>query len=317
MKPLKTSNELLPALAGSSSSFKASVADFFLCALANKHTQKAYANDLRILNEYLQDLYGITLEDAAPIHLGAFRKHLEDAGYSPAGIQRKIATIRAFYGHLASSGVIPFSPAANLKAPRLVRDQGATPIFNGKADVESFINSFDEPGLLNLRNRALFSVLFFSMARISAVCNLNFEDISQLPSHTVLTFREKRGRVREIPLNSYAADILFEYLRLAGITEGPVFRSGITKGSDELSDRRMTRHTVHYLLKARLKKLKLNKSISSHSFRGSACTFYCEQPGATLENASKILGHRSINTTKLYDRRKNSIPLLEVERLSF
>ena len=153
------------------------------------------------------------------------------------------------------------------------------------------------------------------MARVSAVCGLDVADILQTSSHITLKFREKRGRVREIPLNSTAAEILLRYVRQAQLSSGPIFRSGVTKGSDELSDRRITRGVVHKLMKARLKKLGLNQKLSSHSWRGSACTFYCEQPGATLEAASKILGHRSVNTTRLYDRRKNSIPVLEIERL--
>ena len=312
----RNETDLLPATAGASSSFKQSVADFFLCALANRNTQKAYANDLRTLNGYLTTQHGVAMEQASPAHLGAFRKHLEDAGYSIAGIQRKVATIRAFYSHLTSSGVLTHSPAANLKAPRLVREQGATPIFGSMSEVKDFLESFDEPGLLALRNKALFTVMFFTMARVSAVCGLDVEDILQTSSHITLKFREKRGRVREIPLNSTAAEILLRYVRQAQLNSGPIFRSGVTKGSNELSDRRITRGVVHKLMKSRLKKLGLNQKLSSHSWRGSACTFYCEQPGATLEAASKILGHRSINTTRLYDRRKNSIPLLEVERLS-
>ena len=112
--------------------------------------------------------------------------------------------------------------------------------------------------------------MFFTMARVSAVCGLNVEDILQTSSHVTLKFREKRGRVREIPLNSTAADVLERYLRQAQLNSGPIFRSGVTKGSDELSNRKITRGVVHKLMMARLKKLDLNQKLSSHSWRGSA-----------------------------------------------
>jgi site-specific recombinase XerD len=316
--PTRTVVDFSPVLlAGGNSSFKQSVADFFLCSLSNRHTQSAYANDISMLSRFLSASFDISLEDALPVHLGTFRKHLEDSEYSVSGIRRKVAAIRAFYSHLAGSGIISHSPAANLKSPKLHREQGATPIFNSKREIRTFINSYDESGVLGLRNRALFSVLFFTMARVSAVCGLNVEDIKQLPTHVVLVFREKRGKVREVPLNSFAADILLRYVRRAEIYSGAIFRSGTIKGSDVLSRRRITRNTVHYLMKSRLKKLGLNLKLSSHSWRGSGATMYLQAEGSRLEHAQKILGHGSVNTTRLYDRRKNSIPLLEVERLSF
>jgi len=111
---IPTETNLLSAPAGANYSFKKSVADFFLCVLANRNTQRAYANDLRSLNSYLATQHGVSMQKACPAHVGAFRKHLEEAGYSVAGIQRKIATIRGFYSHLTSYGVITHSPAANL-----------------------------------------------------------------------------------------------------------------------------------------------------------------------------------------------------------
>jgi integrase/recombinase XerD len=310
------SDSLSLAKAGGRFSLKESVAEFFLCSLSNRNTQQAYRNDIALLSRFLSD-HGVSFEKASPVHLGLFREHLKIEGYSDSGICRKVAAIRAFYSHLVSAGVISFSPASHLKGPRMSREVGATPVFNSKKDIQSFLESYDEGNLIELRSKALFCVLFFSMARVSAVCNLDLKDVKQLPTHVILTFREKRGRIREVPLASYAASILLRYIRRAGIVSGAIFRSGKRKGSDELTERRVNRKTVHFLLKSRLKKLGLNLSLSSHSFRGSACTFYLESEGSRLENAQKILGHASVNTTKLYDRRKNSIPLLEVERLSF
>ena len=176
--PTRTVVDFSPALvAGEDSSYKQSVADFFLCSLSNRHTQVAYANDISMLARFLGESFDISLEEALPVHLGAFRKHLENSEYSVSGIRRKVAAIRAFYSHLAGSGIITHSPAANLKSPKLHREQGATPIFNSKREIRKFINSYDESGVLGLRNRALFCVLFFTMARVSAVCGLNVSDI--------------------------------------------------------------------------------------------------------------------------------------------
>ena len=227
-----------------------------------------------------------------------------------------MTAIRSFYSHLASSGLIKVNPAANLKAPKLVRDVGATPIFSSVKEVEEFLSSFDETTMLGLRNKSMLSVLFFSMIRVSALCGLNYEDIKHHSTHISITVREKRGRVREIPLNSYAAGLLLRYLSRSGISSGAVFLTG-SKGSEVLKNKRVSRSDVHYLIKRSLKKSKLDISLSAHSFRASGCTYYLETAGATLEHAQRILGHSSSATTALYDRRKKIVPVLEVERLTF
>ena len=298
-----------PATAGEDFSFRESAFDFFFCSLPSRNTREAYGRVISRLASFLGDA-GVGLEAASPVHLGSFREYLTTEGYSVGTIKLYVTAIRSFYSHLASAGLLSVNPAANLKAPKLVRDVGATPIFSSVGEVEDFLSTFDETTMLGLRNKSMLSVLFFSMIRVSALCGLNFEDIKHHSTHISLTVREKRGRVREIPLNSYAAGLLLRYISRSGITSG-------SKGSEILKDKRISRSDVHYLIKRTLKRAGLDGSLSAHSFRASGCTYYLESAGATLEHAQRLLGHSSSATTALYDRRKKIVPLLEVERLSF
>ena len=304
-----------PAKAGEDFSFRESAFDFFFCSLPSENTREAYGRVISRLASFLGDA-GVGLEVASPVHLGAYREYLGKEGYSVATIKLHVTAIRSFYSHLSSSGLISVNPAANLKAPRLVRDVGATPIFSSVKEVEQFLSIFDETTMLGLRNKAMLSVLFFSMIRSSALCGMNFDDVKHHSSHISITVREKRGRVREIPLNSYAAGLLLRYISRSGISSGPLFLTG-SKGSEVLKDKRISRSDLHYLIKRYLKKAKIDISLSAHSFRASGCTYYLESAGATLEHAQRLLGHSSSATTALYDRRKKIVPVLEVERLTF
>lgn len=315
MKTIIPSISSPPAIAGVDFSFRESAFDFFFCSLPSQNTREAYSRVIARLASFLGDA-GVGLEAVSPVHLGAFREHLAKEGYSVATIKLYVTAIGSFYSHLASAGLLSVNPAANLKAPKLIRDVGATPIFSSVGEVEDFLSTFDETTMLGLRNKSMLSVLFFSMIRVSALCGLNFEDIKHHSTHISLTVREKRGRVREIPLNSYAAGLLLRYLSRSGIDSGAVFLTG-SKGSEVLKDKRISRSDVHYLIKRTLKREGLDVSLSAHSFRASGCTYYLESAGATLEHAQRLLGHSSSATTALYDRRKKIVPLLEVERLSF
>ena len=55
--------------------------------------------------------------------------------------------------------------------------------------------------------------------------------------------------------------------------------------------------------------------VSNHTFRGTGITAYLEHPDAKLEEAQKMAGHVDPKTTRLYDRRRQTVSLDEVERI--
>ena len=55
--------------------------------------------------------------------------------------------------------------------------------------------------------------------------------------------------------------------------------------------------------------------VSNHTFRGTGITAYLEDPDAKLEEAQKMAGHVDPKTTRLYDRRRQTVSLDEVERI--
>ena len=59
----------------------------------------------------------------------------------------------------------------------------------------------------------------------------------------------------------------------------------------------------------------IETKIGCHTFRATGITNYLEN-GGTLEKAQAMANHESSRTTKLYDRRSESLSLDEVERIS-
>jgi site-specific recombinase XerD len=54
--------------------------------------------------------------------------------------------------------------------------------------------------------------------------------------------------------------------------------------------------------------------VCCHTFRGTGITAYLEN-GGKLEVAQHIAGHSDASTTKLYDRRNESVQQEEIERI--
>ena len=57
----------------------------------------------------------------------------------------------------------------------------------------------------------------------------------------------------------------------------------------------------------------LNSALNRKHLTG--ITAYLEHPDAKLEEAQKMAGHVDLKTTRLYDRRRQTVSLDEVERI--
>ena len=59
----------------------------------------------------------------------------------------------------------------------------------------------------------------------------------------------------------------------------------------------------------------LPAAICNHTFRATGITTYLEN-GGTLEKAQQIAAHESSRTTKLYDRKSDTITLDKIEKIA-
>jgi len=180
--------------------------------------------------------------------------------------------------------------------------------------VQKLLDSIDVTHPVGLRDRALLAVMAYTFARIGAVISLTPQDYIQVGKRSLIRFREKGGKEKEIPVHHK----LEEYLEAAKLSEqpaSPLFRS--TRGrSRELGTDRLSRKDAWAMLKRRLRDAGLSTIYSNHSFRAAGITNYLENDG-TLEVAQRIAGHADSRTTKLYDRHGQKVLLEDMERIRY
>jgi site-specific recombinase XerD len=147
---------------------------------------------------------------------------------------------------------------------------------------------------------------------------LKVEDYFQAGKRSLIRFKEKGGKEKEIPVHRKLEEILDEYLKVSKLRERPnepLFPTTLGK-SRELGFRPMTRFDGANLLKRRLRHAGIVGDYSPHSFRATGITNYLEN-GGTLEAAQRIAGHADSRTTKLYDRRGQKVLLEDMERIRY
>jgi integrase len=97
--------------------------------------------------------------------------------------------------------------------------------------------------LLDIRDKALFSVLIYGWARVSAVVALKVQDYYQRKGERWLRLNEKRGKIHEVPVHSKARESVDQWLLASGrfvasAYDGPCkVRSAVYPGGDETRER--------------------------------------------------------------------------------
>jgi integrase/recombinase XerD len=288
----------------------------------NKNTRSAYKAAWRSFFEFCSE-YKLQLDRVKPYHFDMWLKRHRG---SVATQRQHLSAIRLLFDELLKQGVVEHNPAARAKPPRLERERSHTTVFE-EDEIKAFLGSIEPDSLIGIRDKALFNVLLYGWARVSALVALKVEDYYQRKGDCWLRLQEKRGKIHEVPVHSKAREAIDRWLDASGLRSkpsAPLFPAfGKDKKTIELKQDKKTLEFIHMdrtgiwkLVQARARVCGLKKRVGCHSFRATGITEYMNAGGA-LDIAQRIAGHAQLSTTKIYDRSQDRVTMAEIERLSF
>ena len=254
------------------------------------HTLDAYGRDL---TAFLRWLEKGGVRDLAGVDRGRLTAYfLELAGrLAPRSRARVLSAIRAFFRFLEAEKIMDRNPAHNFDGPRPPR---SLPKALGPVEVRRLVEAPDPEGLLGLRDRAMFELLYGSGLRVSELLDLTLGQVN-LPE-AFIKVRGKGGKERLVPLGEVSAGFLARYLK-----EGrPRLTSPTSRNQVFLNHRggRLSRQYFWRLLGRYAGSLGLKK-VTPHVLRHSFATHLVEG-GADLRAVQMMLGHSSLVTTEIY-----------------
>ena len=284
--------------------------DFFLVNIRNKNTRAAYGLAVGAFLRWCEQL-NLTLESITPMAVAAY---IENHPGSPLTVKQHLAAIRSLFDYLVTGQIVPFNPASSVRGPRYKLSKGKTPVLSAD-ETRALLATCDTSTNVGLRDCALFSVMVYSFARVSAVLGTKVEDYYQREGRGWLRLHEKGGRYHEVPLHHLADKALSAYLKAGQIVErkAPLFQATQAQ-TGRITGRAMSRFSALERVKRAAAAAGLHDKISNHSFRATGITLY-RKAGGTLDKAQLIAGHASAETTRLYDRSGDDIAAVEVERI--
>jgi len=232
----------------------------------------------------------------------------ENRNLGQSSISKIIATVKSFFNYLEEEDITVKNPTRKIRVPKKVC---RIPSVMSKYEVDLIIKSVDFAPLRcrknNVRDKLILSLLYYAGIRKSELLNLNWTDIN-LSKSSVIIRRGKGGKDRLIPLHKEVSRLLDEYLE----KRLPLKTDALIIGEQ---GRRMGNCSFVNLLKMYLSLSGLKrKGYTAHSFRHSFATHLVEA-GVDLFKVQKLLGHASLDTTKIYINFNSSQMAKAIDRL--
>jgi len=264
------------------------------------------------VGKFIDYINSVNITDINLISTSTIRQYFyyskENRSLCQSSISKIIATIKSFFNYLEEEEIIIKNPARKIRVPKKIY---RIPSVMSKYEIDLIIKSVDFAPLRcrknSTRDKLILSLLYYTGIRKSELLNLNWTDIN-LSKSSVIIRRGKGGKDRLIPLHKEVTILLDKYLdeRLPLKTEALIIGE---------QGKRMCKGSFRELLKMYLTLSGLKrKGYSAHSFRHTFATHLIEA-GVDLFKVQKLLGHASLDTTKIYINFNSSQMAKAVDRL--
>jgi len=251
------------------------------------NTKRAYIGDI---DEFVAFIEQNRYEKIDHNTIRAYIVHIYK-GLKKSSLSRKISSIKVFFKFLKKRGYIVENVAAVIKNPKVEKH---LPKFYTIDEMFHFLDHLPKEGFLNIRNCAIFELMYSTGMRAQEVLGINIGDLHI--DGMWVKVRGKGGKERVLPFGEKAKGYLEEYVRLLK-TKGvhsetsPLFLN--FRGG------RLTYRGLLNIMKHHQLKINLFKDLALHGIRHSFATHMLDS-GADLRSIQELLGHSKLSTTQKY-----------------
>ena len=253
------------------------------------NTLAAYEGDLR---DWFDCLHGQPPKDITAGDLQRAHDALIARGYKAGTLARKISAIHRFFEFFAKETGLTTLPSA-----ALIRPSTPKPLPKGlsKNDIDQLLITAQKVGneSLQLRDRALITLLYATGMRISECLALTLQDLR--PDTQTLMVQGKGSKQRYVPTGDFAWTCLNDYIQNARASLAIADSHALWVNAN---GKPLTRQGAWQILKQLCFKAGI-EPLSPHRLRHAFATHLLAQ-GMSLRSLQKLLGHSDLTTTERY-----------------
>jgi len=255
----------------------------------SNHTVKSYQNDLEQFSLYIANQFSTEdLNETTQLMVRSWVLSLMDSGISPRSVNRKIASLRAYFKFALKREEITKNPMEKVK---LLKVKKELPSFAEEKQFAEILNSttFDNP-----QDQIIIELLYGTGIRLAELIGLRHSDVN-LREQTIKVLG-KRNKERVIPLTRPLVHLIEKYIHEKNhenlVDPNPylIVNKSRTKAYPML---------VYRVVKKFLDGVQSSDIKSPHALRHSFATHLLNK-GADLNSVKDLLGHSSLAATQVY-----------------
>jgi integrase/recombinase XerC len=257
------------------------------------HTVNAYLNDIQYFESFNKNQFDQnTIDKVNYSQIRSWIVSLVDDSISNVTVNRKIASLKAYYKFLLKTKQIDVSPLLKhkaLKTPKKLQIPFST------KEVEEVLNQMYIPeGFDEIRDKLIIDLFYTTGIRRTELIDLKSIHINS--NYSSIKVLGKRNKERILPILPIISEQLISYnnerTHLKLITENDNFF--ITKKGLKLSE-----SFVYRLINSYFSTVSEKVKKSPHILRHTFATHLLNN-GADLNSVKELLGHSSLASTQVY-----------------
>lgn len=255
------------------------------------HTVAAYENDV------IQFMQSLEIDEEALLlqtdynDIRGFVSELLDSGVTAKTVNRKVASLKAYYKFQRKIGGVDFNPLSSHKSVKVAKKVQVP--FSKEEVVAIFKTSSDAATFEEVRNLLIIEMLYATGMRRAELIALQLSSVDMYTN--VITVLGKRNKERKVPMLPSLALNLTKYLELrkqvVAINESSLF---VTNKGEKLYP-----SLVYRVIDSYFSQVSQKVKTSPHVLRHSFATHLLDS-GADLNAVKELLGHTSLASTQVY-----------------
>ena len=257
------------------------------------HTVNAYLNDIGFFESFNKIQFDEeNIEQVNYSQIRSWIVSLVDAGISNISVNRKVASLKAFYKFLLKTKQIKVSPLLKHKALKIPK---TLQIPFSEKEVADVLSQIQNPiGFEETRDKLIIDLFYTTGIRRTELIHLKSSNVNL--SNNTIKVLGKRNKERILPVLPIVTEQLILYLNerthLEIVKDNDYFF--LTKKGLKLNDSFVYR-LINSYFSAVSEKVKKSPHILRHTF-----ATHLLNNGADLNSVKELLGHSSLASTQIY-----------------
>ncbi len=257
----------------------------------SEHTLTAYRKDLTQLEIFLSEEFETSdFKEVQHAHLRNWMVSLMESGLEPKSVNRKMASVKAFYKFLLAREYVASNPTGRLKSLKVDKK---LPSFVRESEMITLLDQIEfSRDFFGARDRLILELLYATGIRLTELINLSDPDVNLYQGS--IKVLGKRNKERVIPMAEFIVKSIKEYQQLRNAEFGYCDYLLVTDSGNKLYPM-----MVYRIVKKYLDQVTTIAKRSPHVLRHTFATHLLNK-GADLNAVKDLLGHTSLAATQVY-----------------